>query len=535
MAEHWEVINQEATSNPTDGSSLKIDRVSEQAALMNFLCEKGLQKYAQDIVHATDAECLNDLASMDEQMIEQTIQAAGLKVIPAKKFQEAVLELRLKVANANQLCQVLTPTVAVSVTSQGSPLQCVAVCIDRSGSMGAQFSTERTRMEAVKQMFYAFRDRTETVGSGRHQLGLIQFDNVMDVLLTPTFDLQVFEEVVDKMAHRGSTAIYSAIIKAVEMLKPAFAADPETDLHIMMLTDGQNNCGAPPTEALAAARSIGAVVDAIIVGSSPDSNLRKIVSSTGGECFQIFDMADGFELLESERVVSLLARRGDEPKPSLVPITPEELANFDSIEEKTITKGMVVAQPSQLPALAVCSAEKAAANATATTASERRVKLEITNLTKASPDELAGLHIFPSVDDVSHWRVLMEGPSGTPFEGGTFLLQVHFPSDYPFKPPRVKFETPVYHCNINDAGGLCLDILKDNWSPALTALRCLRGIRALLNEPNTYDALRQWIAELTMAHIKTNGADTRYADKVKEEIQKHASTSVEQWKNIWGC
>jgi hypothetical protein len=56
----------------------------------------------------------------------------------------------------------------------------------------------------------------------------------------------------------------------------------------------------------------------------------------------------------------------------------------------------------------------------------------------------------------------------SPYFGGVFFLEIHFPTDYPFKPPKVNFKTRIYHPNINSNGSICLDILRDQWSPALT-------------------------------------------------------------------
>ena len=86
------------------------------------------------------------------------------------------------------------------------------------------------------------------------------------------------------------------------------------------------------------------------------------------------------------------------------------------------------------------------------------------------------------------------GPEGSPYKGGIFYLDVVFPKDYPFKPPKIAFRTRIYHCNINSNGAICLDILKDNWSPALTISKVLLSISSLLTEPNPNDPLMADIA-----------------------------------------
>jgi len=393
---------------------------------------------------------------------------------------------------------------------------------------------QRTRMEAVKAMFYAFRDRVESVGAGTHHLGLVQFDNKVERLLDLTPQLQLFEAIVDNVEKRGQTAIYSAIVEAVEMLKPFFQEDSPTDLRILALTDGQSNTGAPPEDALAAANSIGAIVDAIIVGNSPDSNLRRIVSATGGECYQISDLGEGFELLEAEGVASLRARRGGEEKP---PFKQREMISFAQAAEKAITRGGAV-KPA--PALSQDLAKKKvvdtkskldSATEQANSAWAKRVLSELKHVASSTP--LEGIHIFPAEDALNFWRALIEGPKGSPFEGGTFLLNIVVPEAYPFQPPKITFETPIYHCNVNDSGSICLEILKEKWNPTLSIHNCLEAVQKMIGSPDTDNALRQWIAELTMAFVKSG--DTRYYDNARESVSQHASETVEDWKRKWNC
>jgi len=98
-------------------------------------------------------------------------------------------------------------------------------------------------------------------------------------------------------------------------------------------------------------------------------------------------------------------------------------------------------------------------------------------------------------DDVHKWNAKIKGPPGTPYEGGTFNVDITFPSDYPFKPPTCKFATKIYHCNVNPDGSICLDILKDQWSPALSLSKVLLSIVALLSDPNPADSMSPEIAE----------------------------------------
>ena len=121
-----------------------------------------------------------------------------------------------------------------------------------------------------------------------------------------------------------------------------------------------------------------------------------------------------------------------------------------------------------------------------------RLQKELDELIKNPPTNCSA----GSVDnDLFHWRASITGPELTPYYGGIFSLDIHFPSDYPFKAPKCNFTTKIYHPNINAAGSICVDILRDNWSPALTVSKILLSISSLLNDPNPDDPLEVEIAD----------------------------------------
>ncbi|XP_058079516.1 ubiquitin-conjugating enzyme E2 19-like isoform X1 [Magnolia sinica] len=107
-----------------------------------------------------------------------------------------------------------------------------------------------------------------------------------------------------------------------------------------------------------------------------------------------------------------------------------------------------------------------------------------------------GISAFPEGDNIFCWRGTISGSKGTVYEGMDYKLCLSFPSDYPFKSPKVKFETMCFHPNVDIYGNICLDILQDKWSSAYDVRTLLLSIQSLLGEPNNSSPLNTQAAAL---------------------------------------
>ncbi|KAH0460029.1 hypothetical protein IEQ34_010692 [Dendrobium chrysotoxum] len=143
----------------------------------------------------------------------------------------------------------------------------------------------------------------------------------------------------------------------------------------------------------------------------------------------------------------------------------------------------------------------------------KRILKELKDLQKDPPTSCSA---GPVAEDMFHWQATIMGPPDSPYAGGVFLVTIHFPPDYPFKPPKVAFRTKVFHPNINSNGSICLDILKEQWSPALTISKVLLSICSLLTDPNPDDPLVPEIAHM----YKTDRA--KYETTARSWTQKYA-------------
>ncbi|CAB4494558.1 unnamed protein product [Rhizophagus irregularis] len=148
----------------------------------------------------------------------------------------------------------------------------------------------------------------------------------------------------------------------------------------------------------------------------------------------------------------------------------------------------------------------------------KRINKELHNLGRDLPSYCSDCSAGPIGDNLFHWQATIIGPSDSPYSGGVFFVDIHFPTDYPFKPPKVTFKTRVYHPNINSIGTICLDILRDQWSPAFTILIVLLAIYYMLTDPNPDDPLVPEIANV----YKTDR--TRYDAICREWTRKYADS-----------
>jgi ubiquitin-conjugating enzyme E2 D/E len=137
------------------------------------------------------------------------------------------------------------------------------------------------------------------------------------------------------------------------------------------------------------------------------------------------------------------------------------------------------------------------------------------------PPPLCEARPVDSSKDMFNWIGSIRGPEGSPFQAGIFYLTIHFPTDFPFKPPRIRFTTRVYHPNISPQGDICLDTLHDKWSPALSIRTILLSICSLLTDPNPEHGLDNEILNV----YRTN--KTKYEENARDWTKKYAMGNEE--------
>lgn len=139
-------------------------------------------------------------------------------------------------------------------------------------------------------------------------------------------------------------------------------------------------------------------------------------------------------------------------------------------------------------------------------AAQIRLQKDITELELPASVKIS----FPNASDLFHFDILIRPTEGY-YKLGSFLFHVDISDDFPIDPPRIKCMQKIYHPNIDLEGNVCLNILREDWSPVLSLNSVLLGLNFLFLEPNPNDPLNKTAANVLVRSTPTFSKNVRSA------------------------
>ncbi|KXJ18158.1 ubiquitin-conjugating enzyme E2 L3 [Exaiptasia diaphana] len=126
-------------------------------------------------------------------------------------------------------------------------------------------------------------------------------------------------------------------------------------------------------------------------------------------------------------------------------------------------------------------------------AATRRLGKELNDIRGQSHGFFRNIEV--NEENILNWKGLIV-PANPPYSKGAFKIEIVFPAEYPFKPPKITFKTKIYHPNIDEKGQVCLPIISpENWKPATKTDQVIQALVALIHDPEPEHPLRADIAE----------------------------------------
>ncbi|KJE97923.1 ubiquitin-conjugating enzyme E2S [Capsaspora owczarzaki ATCC 30864] len=138
---------------------------------------------------------------------------------------------------------------------------------------------------------------------------------------------------------------------------------------------------------------------------------------------------------------------------------------------------------------------------------------------KIHAEPLEGIRIVQNEEDLTDIRAVIDGPAGTPYAGGSFLMKLTLSNDFPSVPPKGYFLTKIFHPNVSKLGEICVNTLKKDWKPELGIRHVLLTVKCLLIVPNPESALNEEAGKLLLE------AYDEYAKMAKMMTEIHALSS----------
>jgi hypothetical protein len=401
---------------------------------------------------------------------------------------------------------------AAESSSFGAPQEAIVICFDLSYSMNDRLGdhwvgapNDFTKLTETKQVFENVIGRMLGYQLVSNFVGVVTFSSREKIKVTrelSRINQQEFKDMVQDLRGGGNTALWDAIGMARDMLTAFKTEHANTKLRIIVLTDGINNHSInTPENICTSLYEEEIVLDSIVIGSCSTKDLFKISKHTGGYAFNPQSRLLLFQTFLLEPFLDISARPDIERIPvgnyemsepklpdmrtlfDIPPLRKHQLedGSFVSLNDAgrffTSHAATLVGQRNRSSVLACrivphrtpstmstsgLSASTLRSNGPQRAMSDMRSTSdrsshsigrtflsEITHMLEVSHEQpYNSMDVYVNETNMSYWKVVMEGPKGTPYEKGTFVLSVSMSPSFPQVPPIVRFLTPILHPNV---------------------------------------------------------------------------------------
>lgn len=400
-----------------------------------------------------------------------------------------------------------------------------------------------TRLDVLKQMFEALINRMLAYNYKNH-VGLVKFSSHAQVVMPISHVLENFRRATNELNGDGDTALWDALALAGDQIEQYGSRFPGAKKRVVVISDGMDTKSTTNTSRSIASNLLrkGISVDSVSIGDEDNTDLRTLSYLLGSYRFHPTSLANALAICEMEPFLSLSQR-----PPITLPL--QNLAYSPHFEAQFYTSRRhatatlvtddkvppIREHPNmkddfvQLTALAPNGKITGTAVTASTGNALGRSRLRVPRLmneirTIAARRSHTKYDIYISTADLSFWKIVVEGPDGSPYSDGAFLLYLHAEEGYPRLAPKARFVTKIKHPNVNAHGRICHSIFDRDWTSDTSMGAVLDTIYGLLYQPESSDPVNT-TTTLGFFHDPVD-----FAEEAREHVRKHASKTREEWK-----
>jgi ubiquitin-protein ligase/uncharacterized protein YegL len=400
-----------------------------------------------------------------------------------------------------------------------------------------------TRLDVLKQMFEALVNRMLAYNYKNH-VGLVKFSSHAEVMMPISHVLENFRRATHELRGEGDTALWDALALAGDQIEQYASQFPDAKKRIVVISDGRDNKSTTNTNysIVSSLMRKGVSVDSVSIGNEDNTDLRTLSYLLCSYRFHPTSLTNALAICEMEPFLSLSQRPPIKFPFQNLAYTPHMQTQFYAARRQAtatlVTDDVfppIREHPNmeddfvQLTALASNGNAAGAAVDATTTSTLGRSRLRVPRLMKEIRTIAArGGHTkydtYISTADVSFWKIVVQGPSGSPYSDGAFLLYLHADEGYPRLAPKARFVTKIKHPNVNVHGRICHSIFDRDWTSDTSMGAILDTIYGLLYQPESSDPVNT-TTTLGFFHDPVD-----FAEEAREHARKHASKTREDWK-----